>query len=60
VCLDDHGEVGVICLRYILLVFAQLDCHDVAQVGTRVIPVNMTKLKNNILTECSYSSTGTS
>jgi hypothetical protein len=38
VCLHNHCEVGVVCLRHVLLVLAQLDCHDVAQVRTRVIP----------------------
>ncbi len=40
VCLHNHGEVGVIRLRHVLLVLAKLDCHDVAQVGTRVIPAS--------------------
>ncbi len=38
VCLHNHCEVGVVCLRHVLLVLAQLDCHNVAQVRTRVIP----------------------
>ena len=37
-CLNNHGEVGVVCLWHILLVFAQLNRHNVAKVRTRVIP----------------------
>ena len=37
-CLNNHGEVGVVCLWHILLVFAQLDRHNVSKVRTRVIP----------------------
>ena len=35
---DNHCEVGVVGLWHVLLVFAQLDRHNVSKVGTRVIP----------------------
>jgi len=46
VSLHNHGEVGVVRLRHVLLVLAQLDGHDVAQVGTRVIPAKKDTLLN--------------
>ena len=37
-CLHYHGEVSVVCLGDILLVFAQFNCDNVAKVRTRIIP----------------------
>ena len=37
-CLHDHSEVSVVCLGHVLLVLAQLDGHDVAEMRTRVVP----------------------
>ena len=37
-CLYNHGEVGVVRLGHVFLVLAQLDGHDVAQVGAGVVP----------------------
>ena len=41
-CLDDHGEVSVVSLRNVLLVFTQFDRDDVTQMWTRVVPETVT------------------
>ena len=43
--LHDHGEVSVVCLGHVLLVLAQLDGHDVAEMRARVVPA-VTGLEN--------------
>ena len=43
--LHDHGEVSVVCLGHVLLVLAQLDGHDVAEMRARVVP-EVTGLEN--------------
>ena len=43
-CLHYHGEVSVVCLGDILLVFAQFNCDNVAKVRTRIIPKNKQEL----------------
>ena len=37
-CFYYHSEVGVVVLRHVLLVLAQLDGHDAAQMWTRIVP----------------------
>ena len=59
VCLNNHGEVGVVCLWHILLVFAQLDRHNVSKVRTRVIP-KMKKINILVPQRKSKSSPGPS
>ena len=36
--LDNHSQVSVIILWHVLLILAQLDCHNAAQMRARVVP----------------------
>jgi hypothetical protein len=47
VCLHNHCEVGIVRLRHVLLVLAQLDCYNVAQVRTWVIPAQQQTVSNS-------------
>ena len=52
--LHDHGEVSVVCLGHVLLVLAQLDGHDVAEMRARVVPA-VTGIENQGAKEATMS-----
>ena len=58
-CLHDHSEVSVVCLGHVLLVLAQLDGHDVAEMRTRVVPA-VTGLENQAAKKATMSPPGAS
>ena len=58
-CLHDHSEVSVVCLGHVLLVLAQLDGHDVAEMRTRVVPA-VRGLENQAAKKATMSPPGAS